>query len=93
MQAAILGSHLFFEASGGTYTTYFQGLMFAVFGTTFPDPYIERQLSDGVSPIKVAEELLHSNLGKQSLLTASYNTVLNATRPNPSRALCHADER
>ena len=26
VQAAILGSQLFFEASGGTYTTYFQGL-------------------------------------------------------------------
>ena len=36
VQAAILGSHNFFEASGGTFTSYFQSLMFAIFGTTFP---------------------------------------------------------
>ena len=61
--------------------------MFAVFGTTFPAPFIERQLSDGVSPIKVAEELLQSNLGKQSLLTASYNTVLQRDPTQPEIVL------
>ncbi len=87
VQAAILGSHNFFEASGGTFTSYFQSLMTAVFGTTFPVPFIERQLSDGVSPIKVAEELLQSNLGKQTQLITSYNTVLQRDPTQPEVVL------
>jgi autotransporter-associated beta strand protein len=82
-QAAVLGSKLFYNASGGTYTTYFQGLLTAVFGTTFPDIHIERQLSAGVPRIQVAHGLLQSNLGRQSLLIEAYNFVLqrNPTQP------------
>ena len=87
MQAALLGSLEFYKASGGTYTTYFQSLMFAVFGTTFPDRHIEGLLSEGVSRVRVANELLQSNLGRQSLLTAAYNTVLQRDPTQPEIVL------
>ena len=87
VQAVILGSPAFIKASGGTYTTYYQGLMTAIFGTTFPQPFFEHQLSDGVSPVTVAEELLESNLGKTQLLTASYNTVLQRAPTQPEIVL------
>jgi autotransporter-associated beta strand protein len=82
-QAAVLGSKLFYNASGGTYTTYFQGLLTAVFGTTFPDIHIERQLSAGVPRIQVAHGLLQSDLGRQSLLIEAYNFVLNRNPTQP----------
>ena len=61
--------------------------MTAVFGFTFPAPFIERQLSDGVSPILVAEELLQSNRGKTVLLTFVYNTVQNRDPTQPEVVL------
>ena len=87
VQAAILGSKLFYQAAGGTYTTYFQGLLISVFGTTFPDVRIERQLSAGVPRVRVANSLLQSNLGRQSLLTAAYNTVLQRDPTQPEIVL------
>jgi trimeric autotransporter adhesin len=83
VQAAVLGSHTFFEASGATYTLYFQSLMSAVFGTTFPDRHIEGLLSEGVPRIRVANQLLQSNLGRQSLLTEAYNVVLQRDPTQP----------
>ncbi len=85
--AALLGSKLFYEAAGGTYTTYFQGLLTAVFGTTFPDRHIENLLSEGVSRIRVANEVLQSNLGRQSLLTYAYSEVLNRDPTQPEIVL------
>jgi trimeric autotransporter adhesin len=87
VQAALLGSKLFYQASGGTYTTYFQSLLTAVFGTTFPDRHIENLLSEGVSRIKVANEVLQSNLGRQSLLTYAYSEVLNRDPTQPEIVL------
>jgi Bacterial Ig-like domain (group 3) len=87
VQAAVLGSKEFYEAAGGTYTTFFQGLLFSVFGTTFPDRHIEGLLSEGVSRIKVANDVLQSDLGRQSLLTMAYNTVLNRDPTQPEIAL------
>jgi Bacterial Ig-like domain (group 3)/Domain of unknown function (DUF4214) len=83
VQAAVLGSQAFYKASGGTYTAYFQSLMYSVFGNTFPNPHIEHQLSAGVPRIRVANGLLQSNLGRQSLLTFVYNTVLNRDPTQP----------
>jgi autotransporter-associated beta strand protein len=87
VQAAILGSRLFYNQSGGTYTTYFQGLLTAVFGTTFPDVQIERMLSAGVPRILVAHRLLQSDLGRQSVLTFAYNAVLKRDPTQPEVAL------
>jgi hypothetical protein len=87
VQAAILGSRLFYNASGGTYTTYFQGLLTAVFGTTFPDIRIERMLSAGVPRVLVAHRLLQSNLGRQSLLTFIYNKILQRDPTQPEIVL------
>ena len=87
VQAALLGSRLFYNAAGGTYTTYFQGLLISVFGTTFPDVPIERQLSAGVPRVQVAHRLLQSNLGRQSLLTSAYNKVLQRDPTQPEIVL------
>ncbi len=87
VQAAVLGSKLFYQASGGTYTTFFQGLNFAVYGTTFPNRHIEGLLSEGVSRIQVAHDVLQSNLGRQSLLTQAYNTILQRDPTMPEIAL------
>ncbi len=87
VQAALLGSKLFYEAAGATYTTYFQSLLTAVFGTTFPDRHIENLLSEGVSRISVANDVLQSNLGRQSLLTFAYNEVLNRDPTQPEIVL------
>jgi hypothetical protein len=87
VEAAILGSKLFYQASGGTYTSYFQGLLTSVFGTTFPSIHIERQLSAGVPRVQVAHGLLQSNLGRQSLLTFGYNLVLQRDPTQPEIAL------
>ena len=87
VDAALLGSKLFVKSLQGTGLTYYQGLMTAVFGFTFPAPFIERQLSDGVSPILVAEELLQSNRGKTVLLTNTYNTVQDRDPTQPEVVL------
>lgn len=87
VQAAVLGSKLFYQASGGTYTTFFQSLNFAVYGTTFPNRHIEGLLSSGVSRIQVAHDVLQSNLGRQSLLTQAYNTILQRDPTQPEIAL------
>ncbi|HEV3311911.1 MAG TPA: DUF4214 domain-containing protein, partial [Chloroflexota bacterium] len=87
VQAAILGSKLFYQAAGGTYTTYFQGLLISVFGTTFPDIPIERQLSAGVPRVLVAHRLLQSNLGRQSLLTFIFNKILQRDPTQPEVVL------
>jgi autotransporter-associated beta strand protein len=87
VQAAVLGSHTFFEESGATQTLYFQSLLTAVFGTTFPDPHIEGLLSEGVPRLRVANALLQSDLGRQSLLTQAYNTVLQRDPTQPEIVL------
>ena len=83
VQAAVLGSQTFYNFSGGTYTSFYQSLLTAVFGTTFPNLQTEHQLSEGKSRIRVANSLLQSNLGRQSLLTMAYNTVLNRDPTQP----------
>ncbi len=87
VDAALLGSKKFAQLARENGQTYYQALMTAVFGFTFPAPFIERQLSDGVSPIKVAEELLQSNRGKTVLLTFVYNTVQNRDPTQPEVVL------
>ncbi len=87
VQAALLGSELFYKSSGGTYTSFYQSLLFSVFGTTFPNLQTEHQLSEGKSRIRVADALLQSNLGRQSLLTQAYNTVLNRDPTQPEIVL------
>jgi trimeric autotransporter adhesin len=83
VQAAILGSQAFYQASGGTSTSFYQGLLFSVFGTTFPDIHIERQLSAGVPRVLVAHGLLQSTLGRQSLLIFAYEGVLQRDPTQP----------
>ena len=88
VEAAVLGSQLFYEASGGTYTTFFQGLNFAVYGTTFPNRHIEGLLSEGVSRIRVAHDVLQiaTSAGSRSS-PWSITTSCNAIPPSP-RSTC-----
>jgi hypothetical protein len=87
VQAAVLASQSFVNTTGGGYTAYYQGLLTAVFGTTFPNPHIERQLSAGVPRIRVANGLLQSNLGRQAILTEAYNFVLQRDPTQPEITL------
>ena len=77
VQAVILGSHAFFEASGGTFDGFLSGLEFAVWGFGTYSPSLAIQLEEGVSRIKVAQEVLDSNASKSVMLTSGYNLVLN----------------
>jgi trimeric autotransporter adhesin len=87
VQAAILGSNAFYKAAGGTNTFFFQGLLISVYGTTFPDIPIEHMLSAGVPRVLVANRLLQANLGRQSLLTFVYNSILQRDPTQPEIAL------
>ncbi len=87
VQAAVLGSQTFYNFSGGTYTSFYQSLLFSVFGTTFPNLQTEHQLSEGKSRIRVADALLQSNLGRQSLLTQAFDTVLDRDPTQPEVVL------
>ena len=87
IQAAVLGSQTFYNFSGGTYTSFYQSLLTSVFGTTFPNLQTEHQLSEGKSRIRVANALLQSNLGRQSLLTQAFNFVLNRDPTQPEIVL------
>ena len=62
-------------------------MQFSVFGTTFPNIPIERQLSAGVPRVLVAHSLLQSNLGRQSLLTSAYNKILQRDPTQPEIVL------
>lgn len=61
--------------------------MTAVLGETFPDPHLENLLSEGVPRIQVANELLQSDLGRQSLLTFAYDMVLGRDPTEPEIVL------
>ena len=87
VQAAVLGSQTFYNFSGGTYTSFYQSLLISVFGTTFPNLQTEHQLSEGKSRIRVANALLQSNLGRQSLLTQAFNAVLKRDPTQPEVVL------
>ncbi len=77
-RAIILGSHEFFEDSGGTIPDYLAALETAVLGQTVSNAgNLASQLERGVLPAKVAEEVLLSPQGKAALLTDTFVTVLN----------------
>ena len=78
VRAAILGSSEFYQKSGGTLAGYQATLETAVLGTTIDQPVLKAQLASGVSRTVVAEEVLQSDNGKQSLLVAAYQGVMGS---------------
>jgi hypothetical protein len=79
LRAAILGSSEFYAQSGRTLSGYQAALETDVLGTTVDQPVLKAQLASGVSRTVVAEEVLESEQGKQSLLVASDDMVLDGT--------------
>jgi trimeric autotransporter adhesin len=76
VQAVVLGSHAFIMQSGGTLGDFLSALQTAVLGYVQYQPVLAEQLARGVSPVKVAEEVLQSNIGKSALLKSSFENVL-----------------
>ena len=77
VSAVVLGSRGFYEASGGTPSSYLSALETAVLGYAPYAPNLGEQLANGVSPVRIANELLMSNIGKTALLTSSFEEVLD----------------
>ncbi len=76
VRAAILGSSEFYQKSGGTLGGDQAALETAVLGSTIDPPVLKAQLASGVSRTVVAEDVLLSDNGKQSLLVSAYQTVM-----------------
>jgi autotransporter-associated beta strand protein len=76
VRAAVLGSRAFYQASGGTPSSYLAALEVAVLGNAPYAPLLGEQLANGVSPVQIAEQLLLSTPSKSNLLTASFQQVL-----------------
>ena len=76
VQAVVLGSHAFIMQSGGTLGGFLAALETAVLGYAPYQPVLAEQLARGVSPVKVAEEVLQSKIGKSALLKSSFENVL-----------------
>ncbi len=81
--AAIFGSQLFYEESGGSLDGFLTSLETAVLGAPTQEFGLRFQLQKGVSRTKVANELLTSNVGKLSLVSPNFIAVLNRA---PTRA-------
>jgi len=77
VRAVVLGSRAFYMASGGTPSSFLAALETAVLGSAPYAPKLGEQLANGVSPVKIAEELLLSTPGKSTLLTSSFENVLS----------------
>jgi trimeric autotransporter adhesin len=78
VMAVILGSPQFIDASGGSLSDYTAYLATAVLGTTSYQTYLTTELSRGVAPMDVAENLLLSNAGQAALLTDSFETLFDS---------------
>ena len=88
VQAAVLGSNDLLQSERWDLHELFPGAHVRRFrGRRSPIPIIESLFSEGVSRIQVANELLQSNLGRQSLLTCAYNMVLQRDPTQPEIVL------
>ncbi len=86
VRAVVLGSRAFYQASGGTPSSYLAALETAVLGYAPYAPKLGEQLANGVSPVTIANELLMTNVAKSVLLTSSFENVLGRAPTTPESA-------
>ena len=88
--AAVLGSGMYFRSQGGgTISGFLSALGSSVLGTSLPsgaEAYFTQELRKGVSTLTIAQQLLGSTIGEQSVVESIYNRFLGRSADSTGQA-------